>query len=122
MTSVNRPSWDTLACPARRPSPRTSVSAPGCGGGAEPVNSSAFGEPVPGLPTLFGVAADTKASRTCCGDAPGLPARTSAAAPATCGDAIDVPLIVFVAVSPVLHADVMPTPGANTSVHVPQFE
>src|SRR5688500_155473 len=33
-----------------------------------------------------------------------------------------VPLIVLVAESPELHADVMPCPGANQSTHVPQFE
>src|SRR4051812_33322766 len=64
-----------------------------------PVDSSRFGEPVPGLPTTFGVALATSASRTCCAVAPVWSARYSAAAPATCGVAIEVPLIVFVAVS-----------------------
>ena len=41
--------------------------------------------------------------------------------PATCGVAIDLPLIVFVAVSPEPHAEVMFTPGANTSTQVPMF-
>jgi len=36
--------------------------------------------------------------------------------------AIDVPLIVFVAVSLVAHAEVMLDPGAKMSRHVPQFE
>jgi hypothetical protein len=36
----------------------------------------------------------------------------SAATPATCGEAIDVPLIVFVAVVLVYHADRIDEPGA----------
>ena len=51
-----------------------------------------------------------------------MPCRTSAAAPATCGVAIDVPLIVFVAVLDVYHADVMLEPGAKMSTQVPKFE
>jgi hypothetical protein len=35
---------------------------------------------------------------------------------------MDVPLIVFVAVSLVLQEDVMPTPGANQSTQLPRFE
>ena len=56
---------------------------------------------------------------TVAGDAAGLPCRYSAATPATCGVAIDVPLIVFVAVSDVYHADVMLEPGAKRSRQVP---
>ena len=58
------------------------------------------------------------------GLAPPLPEmdRYRAATPATCGDAMDVPLIVFVAVLLVLHAEVMPLPGANTSTQLPKFE
>ena len=36
--------------------------------------------------------------------------------------AIDVPLMVFVAVSLEIHADVMFWPGAKTSVQVPKLE
>jgi hypothetical protein len=36
-----------------------------------------------------------------------------------CGVAIDVPLIVFVAVSLVYQADVIDTPGANQSTQLP---
>jgi hypothetical protein len=36
--------------------------------------------------------------------------------------AIDVPLMVFVAVSLVFHDDVMLEPGAKMSTHVPKFE
>ena len=45
-----------------------------------------------------------------------------AAMPATCGDAIDVPEIVFVAVVDVYHAEVMFDPGAKTSTQEPKFE
>jgi len=44
--------------------------------------------------------------RTVAGEAPGLPWRKSAATPAVCGVAIDVPLVVFVAVLLVCQADV----------------
>jgi hypothetical protein len=44
-----------------------------------------------------------------------------ATTPATCGVAIDVPLIVFVPVSPNPHAEVIETPGANTSTQLPKF-
>ena len=50
--------------------------------------------------------------------AEGAPCRTRAATPATCGVAIDVPLIVLVA-GRVVHAEVMLEPGANRSTQVP---
>ena len=56
------------------------------------------------------------------GLAPGLVCRYSAATPAVCGEAIDVPLIVFVAPADVYHAEVMLDPGAKMSTHEPQFE
>ena len=43
-------------------------------------------------------------------------------APATCGVAIEVPLMVFVAVSLVFQDEVMLEPGAKMSRHVPKFE
>ena len=58
------------------------------------------------------VALATSSSRTCAGVQLGLAPRTSAAAPATCGEAIDVPLIVLVALGPPIQADVMLEPGA----------
>src|SRR6266540_3228298 len=42
--------------------------------------------------------------------------------PATCGVAIDVPLILAVASGSVMPTDVMSTPGANRSTHLPKFE
>ena len=81
--------------------------------------SSRFGVPLPGrFVTTFGVAALTRASRTCWG-VPAVPCRYRAATPATCGVAIDVPLMVLVAVLLLIHAEVMPTPGAKMSTHVP---
>ena len=45
-----------------------------------------------------------------------------AATPATCGEAIDVPLSVAVAVFEVAHAESIPLPGANRSRQVPKLE
>ncbi len=62
----------------------------------------------------------TSASRTCLGDvAVSLPCRYSAAAPATCGDAIEVPPIVTKLVVLVIHAEVIADPGANRSRQLP---
>src|SRR5262249_31992209 len=84
--------------------------------------SSRFGEPVPGLVTTPVVALLTSESRTCCGVNDGFWASTRAAAPVTCGVAIEVPLIVFVAVSLVFQAEGMDEPGATMSRQVPMFE
>src|SRR6266508_4322951 len=65
--------------------------------GALTTKRSLFGEPVPGLTTTPLVALLTRKSRTCCGVKPGLAAATRAAAPATCGVAIEVPLLMSVA-------------------------
>ena len=93
----------------------------GGGGGAVPSSeySRRFGEPVPGLVTLPVVALVVIALATVAGEAAGAPCRYSAATPATCGVAIDVPLIVFVAVSDVYQLDVMLEPGAKRSRQVP---
>ena len=58
---------------------------------------------------------------TCAGVADGLDCRYSAAAPATCGAAIDVPPIVAAPVSLVMPAETMFRPGANRSTQVPVF-
>ncbi len=42
-----------------------------------------------------------------------------AAAPATCGLAIDVPLAEYVASTPLIHAEVIDTPGAKISTQDP---
>ena len=58
-----------------------------------------FGEPVPALVTTPVVAIDVSAVATAAGVLAGFASRYNAAAPATCGEAIDVPDIVAVAVS-----------------------
>src|SRR5439155_4196684 len=94
------------------------------GGGVPPppTKSRAFGEPVPGLFTTPMVALLTSALPTCAGVKDGFAASTRAESPVTCGVAIEVPLIVFVAVSLVIHDEVMFTPGAKMSTHVPKLE
>jgi hypothetical protein len=61
--------------------------------------------------TLLVVAVLSSALVTVEGVAAGTAWRYSAATPATCGVAIDVPLIAFVAVSDVFHDEVMLEPG-----------
>ncbi len=68
------------------------------------------------------VAFPTIAERTEAGEAEGFPSRYNAATPATCGDAIDVPLMVAVAVLLSSHAEVMELPGAKISRQLPKFE
>ncbi len=51
-----------------------------------------------------------------------LLASTRAAAPATCGAAMEVPESVAVAVGLSIAADRIPTPGAKTSTQGPRFE
>ena len=71
---------------------------------------------------LFTEAVLTSSLRTEAGDADVLFCKYKAATPATCGDAIEVPEIVFVAVSDVYQADVIEEPGAKMSRQVPKFE
>ena len=80
---------------------------------------SRFGEPAPALPTTLEEAAFVRAAATSLGEAFGERARKSAATPAVCGDAIDVPESDAVAESPVCQEESTPTPGANTSRHAP---
>ena len=82
------------------------------------MSRSRFGRPV----RTSGVAAPTSASVTAAGVAVGNASRTLAAAPAAWGDAIDVPLTVRVAASPVIQAPVMSTPGATRSTQLPALE
>lgn len=106
------------------------AAGPGAGvgvgvGGGRLVNkekSKRFGDPVPGLVTLLGVEFVTIAAVTAAGNEPGFVSRKSAATPQTCGDAIDVPEMVFVAVSFVFHEEVMLEPGAKMSTQVPKLE
>jgi hypothetical protein len=55
------------------------------------------------------------------GDTMPLPI-TNAATPATCGEAIEVPLRVAIALAAVYQAEVMELPGAKMSRHFPKFE
>ena len=75
-----------------------------------------------GSETTPRVAPCTIAARRASGVAEGVAASRSAAAPATCGAAMDVPNSVAVAVGDVWYAERMPDPGANTSRQEPQFE
>ena len=68
-----------------------------------------------------GVAVETSAAVTCATVAVGLRPRYTAAAPATCGDAIDVPLMVRVELVPLNQPPVIKDPGALISTQVPKF-
>jgi hypothetical protein len=68
------------------------------------------------------VAFVVKKAATEAGEAVGLAASTKAATPATCGDAMEVPLLMLVAVAPLLEAEVMLVPGAKISTQLPKFE
>ena len=81
-----------------------------------------MGEPVRALPTTPAVAPEVMALTTAVGVADGFAERYRAATPATCGLAIEVPLIVFVAVLLVDQEDVMTEPGANRSRQLPWLE
>jgi hypothetical protein len=78
-----------------------------------------LGEPDPALATTPVVAEPTTAAAMVAGLAEGFAWRRRAATPATWGEAIDVPLIVRVAESLVLHVEVIDVPGAKTSTQVP---
>jgi hypothetical protein len=77
---------------------------------------------VPALATTFGVASLMMADITAAGCAAGTEERYRAAAPATCGAAMDVPLMVAVAVAEEIPAETMEEPGANRSRQSPKFE
>src|SRR5215212_1744721 len=72
--------------------------------------------------SLLALALLTSAAATWVGVAVGLAARYSAAAPPTCGAAIEVPLMVLVAVLLPIQAPVMLTPGPKMSTQVPVSE
>ena len=81
-----------------------------------------LGEPAPADVTRLSVAWVLKKAATAAGVAVVLAARANAATPLTCGDAIDVPLMVLMAVAPVYHAEVMLLPGPKMSTQVPKLE
>src|SRR6185369_14716740 len=84
--------------------------------------SSRLGEPVPALVTWFVVEPLTIALRVVAAEAPGLNCLYSAATPATCGEAIEVPLNVAVVVSELNQDDKIPEPGAKMWRHTPKLE
>jgi hypothetical protein len=86
------------------------------------VKANRFGEFVPLLTTMSGVAAFVMRGAICAGVAVGSDCKCNATMPATCGDAIDVPDNDRIAVEEVLQADTTLTPGANTSKQAPKFE
>ena len=88
-------------------------------GEAQRVYKSRFGEPEPMPVSRFSVALLYSQLRTVAGDDDGKRCRYSAAAPATCGDAIEVPLIVLVAVVLVYHAERIELPGAKMLTQLP---
>lgn len=96
-------------------------SGDGGGDGPEtaPVYNNRFGESVIGCLTTSGVAADRMRSLTSFGVRLGSFCRMSAAAPATCGHAMDVPLKVALALSDDKPAEVIEEPGAKISRHDP---
>ena len=77
-----------------------------------------FGEPA-GSDIKSDVAVDVIQVVTRLTESEGSALNASEATPATCGAAIDVPEIVFVAEVEVCHADVMFEPGAKISTHEP---
>ena len=84
--------------------------------------SSRFGLFVPAKVTTSGVARLVMVEITVLTGALGVSWRMSAATPATCGEAIEVPEIVFFAVLDVCQAEVMDEPGAKMSRQLPKFE
>tara|TARA_B110000503_G_scaffold28957_1_gene46379 strand:+ start:30016 stop:30324 length:309 start_codon:yes stop_codon:yes gene_type:complete len=81
--------------------------------------TSRFTDPLPGFKTTFTVAAVASEDAICDGARVGLATMKRAIIPATCGAAIDVPLIVLLADGKPIQEDVINDPGANTSRHAP---
>lgn len=81
-----------------------------------------FVVPVGTADILFGVALLFRPFCTSVAEDPGKASRYNAAAPATCGVAMEVPDKVAVAVVPEYEADLMDEPGARISTIVPKLE
>ena len=88
---------------------------------AGPVYNKRFAVPT-GSVTTFGVALIDNAEATAAGVNPGVTSSKSAAAPATCGVAIDVPDNDRRAVGEEVPAETIAEPGAKISTHDPKFE
>lgn len=84
--------------------------------------SRRLGDPVFASVTLFGVASAISRSWTCLGVQDGLAERMRAAAPATCGEAMEVPPSEREPVSLRWEAETMSEPGPNRSRQVPWLE
>src|SRR5690606_35960511 len=94
------------------------VGGSGSGPPPPPSNSeysNRLGEALPAPVTLLAVELLISAVATWLGVALGLPARYSAATPATCGDAIEVPLMVLVDELLLCQAAVIDEHGAKMS-------
>ena len=108
----------------------TGAGAGGAGGGGAGATTVAvpftrsrrFGDPAPSPVTTPTVASDTSAPATSDGEADGWDCRYRAAAPATCGVDIEVPLATPIAVSSVFQADQIRLPGAKISTQLPKSE
>lgn len=81
--------------------------------------ASLLGDPVPTEVSRLGDALISTKETTAAGVACGLACNASAATPATWGDAIEVPLMVLVAVVLPIQAEVMLEPGAKISTQLP---
>lgn len=99
----------------------TATTALGCSAGEPAASEKAkrFFEPVPMLLRRSAVAFAVRNAATEAGDASGLAASTNAATPVTWGDAMEVPLLMLVAVALLFQAEVMYVPGAKISTQVP---
>jgi len=80
---------------------------------------SKLDDPRPGLLTALQMTSFCIASHTCCGVHVGCACKYSAATLATCRDAMDVPDMKFVAMSPIDQADKIPSLGAKMFMHGP---
>lgn len=78
--------------------------------------------PAPGAAITSALLWAISCAATSAGLSAGLWDRRSAAAPATCRVAMDVPLMVAVAVGELMPAEAIPTPGAYRSTQVPKLE
>src|SRR5688500_4360655 len=91
-------------------------------GAAASVLSSRFGVPAPGAAMTSVLVWASSFAETSAGLSAGFADSRSAAAPATCGAAMEVPLMVAFAVVELMPADAMPAPGAYRSTQGPKLE
>lgn len=116
LTPQSIPDGDDDTVPAPSPTFDTDNNWPDGGDGG--MWRSLSGSPQHSVSTPT-VALASIVDHTCDGRYEGLLSSTIAAAPATCGAAIDVPLIVLVAESEPAHAERTSLPGAKRSLQDP---